>query len=157
MKECVVIEGYMKGACSNCWKNSKQVTLHPLQVFLLHAIRYTLLIHIDKDKEPSKELKIKKKRSRHTDDDIVDLTSDAASASTQTLNVTPKKRKTVSVSIPSRSTSTRGNPQDWGSPLNVKSPGFTPRLEPKHAADKKKVTPKPILRNSFRMTRNKLP
>ena len=26
MTECVLVQGYMKGACSNCWKNSKQAT-----------------------------------------------------------------------------------------------------------------------------------
>jgi hypothetical protein len=26
MKECVLVKGYMKGACSNCWKNSKQAS-----------------------------------------------------------------------------------------------------------------------------------
>lgn len=26
MVQCVVIEGYMKNACSNCWKNSKQAS-----------------------------------------------------------------------------------------------------------------------------------
>jgi hypothetical protein len=26
MQECVLVKGYMKGACSNCWKNSKQAS-----------------------------------------------------------------------------------------------------------------------------------
>lgn len=26
MEKCVVIEGYMRNACSNCWKNSKQAS-----------------------------------------------------------------------------------------------------------------------------------
>ena len=26
MQECVLMKGYMKGACSNCWKNSKQAS-----------------------------------------------------------------------------------------------------------------------------------
>jgi hypothetical protein len=98
MKECVVIEGYMKGACSNCWKNSKQATCIYCKYSCYMPCRYIKLIRVDKDSST-------KKRSHNADDDTIDLTSDAAGASAQTLSLTPKRRKTVSITIPSASES----------------------------------------------------